>query len=104
MSYDDWQQEQGEREYASEERESKDQWRYDAYGDERGDARATLKQFHTDRAWQAALSSTKADDVTFIERPCITERLAAPVTALNAGITGAVIVVLVVARWYFFGE
>ena len=67
-------------------------------------ARATLKQFHTDRAWQAALSSTKADDVTFIERPCITERLAAPVTALNAGITGAVIVVLVVARWYFFGE
>ena len=37
MSYDDWQQEQGEREYASEERESKDQWRYDAYGDERGD-------------------------------------------------------------------
>ena len=66
--------------------------------------RATLKQFHTDRAWQAALSSTKADDVTFIERPCITERLAAPVTALNAGITGAVIVVLVVARWYFFGE
>ena len=103
MSYDDWQQEQGEREYASEERESKDQWRYDAYGDERG-ARATLKQFHTDRAWQAALSSTKADDVTLIERPCITERLAAPVTALNAGITGAVIVVLVVARWYFFGE
>ena len=67
-------------------------------------ARATLKRFHTDRAWQAALSSTKADDVTFIERPCITERLAAPVTALNAGITGAVIVVLVVARWYFFGE
>ena len=67
-------------------------------------ARATLKQFYTDRAWQAALSSTKADDVTFIERPCITERLAAPVTALNAGITGAVIVVLVVARWYFFGE
>ena len=48
MSYDDWQQEQGEREYASEERESKDQWRYDAYGDERGDSRATLKQFHTD--------------------------------------------------------
>ena len=67
-------------------------------------ARATLKQTNTDRAWQAALSSTKADDVTFIERPCITERLAAPVTALNAGITGAVIVVLVVARWYFFGE
>ena len=67
-------------------------------------ARATHKQLHTDRAWQAALSSTKADDVTFIERPCITERLAAPVTALNAGITGAVIVVLVVARWYFFGE
>ena len=56
-------------------------------------ARATLKQTNTDRAWQAAL-----------ERPCITERLAAPVTALNAGITGAVIVVLVVARWYFFGE
>ena len=67
-------------------------------------ARATLKQLQTDAAWQAALSSTKADDVTFIERPCITERLAAPVTALNAGITGAVIVVLVVARWYFFGE
>ena len=67
-------------------------------------ARAIIRRFHTDRAWQAALSSTKADDVTFIERPCITERLAAPVTALNAGITGAVIVVLVVARWYFFGE
>ena len=67
-------------------------------------ARAIIRRFHTDRAWQAALSSTKADDVTLIERPCITERLAAPVTALNAGITGAVIVVLVVARWYFFGE